>query len=504
MKPFLCFVFRLMRFRLYFSTCITRLRVGLLAGAVALVLHNCIPIVDKVNPVVDEFSLGEVYFYQDTLRVVVSFFDNTLLDSAFISVRKVAIRPDQTNPWALDTAINLRGRRFVDTLALKVPPFTDPGEYELTVIGQDRGRNRAANSSRFLLATDNRPPVLSEVALNIPPDQQGRIVVCRNQIIPVSGLATDNLLITRMGFSINGRESLLAVRGESLRLEQVFRDLIRVPNDLANGSIVNFTLVAIDSFQNRTSTSFQLLVECDDQRPTLRLAGTEPATTADGRINLVSGGLFRITNVQAADNQALRRARVFANRAGEQPELLRTIELPAVSGPVNLFAQEPLQFNFPAVQFPPGSIYEVSIEAEDQQGLRSETLRLTVNIIENRPPLITVAAVFLNEQATSLAVQPVRVGPGVRIRVEGKIEEELALARVRIYWGLSRGVPFPDLLADVREFNSLPVNLSELLITERLVIPGGVAPGTRYELVIEAEDSLGQTDVLRLLFELVL
>jgi hypothetical protein len=459
--------------------------------------YSCIPIEDNILPQIERLELRDsVYFYRDTLSVRLSVRDETTLDTLRLRISKNRLNPLDQNPWVLDSIIPLLGgRRYSDTLLLEVPAFVNTGSYNVQLTTQDAGSNSVIRNRNFLILSDTLSPRFQDLSLSLEQNPDGTYSTCRGEAFNVSGLVTDNLALTRVGFRVNGSiPSFDQVSGNSFNLADLsFNNALVTPANASDGIPVTFTLVAVDTFNNRSTFDFTLIPDCDDLSPEIQLGTTRPNLLEGNEVNITQGGRFRINNLFIEDNRALATASVFFNISQRDPELFSEVDLQGASQ-VNLADSVALLFDIP--EFAPiGQIYELLISATDTTGLTSLPLSIRLTVVEDDPPSIVLTNTLVNgEEVRYSEDEAVEVRADDVLALEGKIEElnELVRVRLAILNGASGAVVSQFVFNNPD--NALAVTISDLYPEGGLRIPTTAEPGEIYLLQLRAVDNKDQVN----------
>ncbi len=463
--------------------------------------NGCIPIEDRIDPLVEGTQVREVYFYNDTIQLSVSFSDNNQLDTGFVSIERLQGQPPSIYPpWSENIGVSLRGRRLDKDFTIAVPPFVAPGEYTLIISGRDVGGNQVTQTSNFFVQQDNIPPVFHNLAIGLSEGPDGVYQACRSEVIRITGGVSDNLSVVRLGFQLGTvSQGVLSVSADSLSVGDSFGNQVLVPPGIDNGTLLELTVFAIDTFNNRTEARFNIRVDCDDRPPVIFVGSTSPQAD-NGRVQVVQGMDFRINNAVVTDDRLVANVKVYYNLLGANPVLRHEISPGTAS--VNLHEAVDLVFPIP-VETPIGQIFELTILATDSEGNTSLPFIITVTVVEDGPPVIVVTNTYINGIDTPLSPGTLnRIARRQSFTLDGKVEEQLALTLFRLAWGPESEVnQGRGQISEFREFESLPLNLIDYFSANSFIVPPTAVIGSVYVLDIRAVDSRNQTTTLRYRFE---
>lgn len=462
-------------------------------GIFYIVIYSCIPIEDVVPPQIDSFTLQEdaIYYYQDTLSFDVVYRDNALLDSGIIRVKKSETELSTPNDWDTIISLELVGRRLERGFSIRVPEFKTPGRYNVELVIFDQGKNSTSSTRSFLLEQDNTNPVFNGLKIDLEQGRDGTFQACRSEIIGIEGGVSDNLSVSRIGFQLSsGQNDAVAVSADSLAVGSFFGSSVVVPSNVPNGELLTLTVFAIDTFQNRVEQDFIINVACDDEPPQITIAQTSPSLNANSFANVAQGTRFSIDSLVISDNEYLSTARVFFNTQGEPLTELYNREL-NTSNPVDLSDSVNLVFEIPddaAI----GLTREITIVATDSSGNRTPNPTvITFSVIEDVAPVILITNTYINRVETSWSTTdttPLSIGD--EINFDGKVEELNRLSNLTVFWGEESN---PTAVINLKEFSSLPLNLSSIQDTRTFRVPNNAEPDSIFLLRIVATDSRNQS-----------
>ncbi|GAB4188473.1 MAG: hypothetical protein OHK0057_27190 [Thermoflexibacter sp.] len=413
-------------------------------------IWSCIPIVDKIAPTIQDINnLRLVYHIQDTIQIFLTYRDNSRLDSVTVSINRQV--PPANNPWRYFSRRSIKGRRYEDTLKIPIPKDAPLGIYNLSVRLQDFSKLQSVpKDTIFELLGDNRPPRINNLlvistGVGVAPERDiaDNFITCRSSIIQLSGLITDNIRVREVRVSLNdGATNLLntarVVNSDTVRLVGLFDRDIRIPSNVPDGRILRLTVTALDGEGNSASQSFNFIINCDDQTPSLNITRTSPQINANREVNVIEGSNFRILEGTATDNRGLGTLTVTFNEVN-QPR--RVVFERNLSGATNvnlaeLFASANPNLFQPPANAPAGAIYELIISVRDIAGNLATPIRILITVIRDEPPAIFIANVYVDGKELVLSPTSANiVGRGQTVQIEGKIEDDSGLEYIQILWG---------------------------------------------------------------------
>lgn len=471
-------------------------------------IWSCIPIIDKIAPTIQEVNnLRLTYHLQDTIQVFLTYRDNDRLDSVTVSINRQV--PPATNPWRYFTKRAIRGRRYEDTLKIPIPKDAPLGIYNLSIRLQDFAKLQAIpKDTIFELLGDNRPPRINNLlvistGVGVAPERDiaGNFITCRSSIIQLAGLITDNIRIREVRVSLNeGATNLLntarVVNSDTVRLVGLFDRDIRIPSNVADGRVLRLTVTALDGDGNSVSQSFNFIINCDDQAPSLNITKTNPQINANGEVNLIEGSSFRILEGTATDNKGLGTLTVTFNEINQTRRVVFERNLNGATSVdlAELLASAGSNLFQPPANAPVGSIYELIISIRDIAGNVATPIRILITIIRDEPPTIFIANVYVDGKELILSSTAANiVGRGQTVQIEGKIEDDNGLEYIQILWG----VPGQETtIVNLKgEDITLPFDFANPISVNRFRVPDSRTV-TSHNLIIKVKD-LKNPEVVR-------
>lgn len=429
---------------------------------------GCIPIIDRFAPEIELVTpLQQSYSVQDTIRLILSFGDNDRVDSAIISIRRVGEASVSGQIWNPTIVRKLRGRRIDDTVRIVIPPTAQLGTYEMTIRLFDFSKNQGVESFRFNVIGDQRPPIIRQLDIvGLPRNQQGDFIVCRQTVINLTGLATDNIRIREVRAEI---PTLLTVtrlvNADSVRFDNLFGRDLRIPANIPDNVRLLLTITVIDHNNNSTSRSFALQMDCDDQPPQIRVQTTSPQINERQEASIIEGDHFRILAATITDNRGLARMAITFNPVGARRDTVFRLNLAGTSVQLgSILANQ--RFTPPAV---PGAVYELVIFATDQAGNQASPFRIVINVVKDEPPQIIIAQMQINKNPISISPQNF-ISRGDTLEIFGKVIEDRALEYLQIFWGTENALERVVNLS-ASQLTPLPFDLADPRSVNRFIVP---------------------------------
>lgn len=437
-------------------------------GIFVLLTVACIPITDRFTPEIEVLTpLQASYSVQDTIKVVFSFGDNDRLDSAVINIRKADEVSGSGEVWNPTFVRKLRGRRFDDTLRIPVPVNIQLGNYEMIVRLFDFSKNQTVRRFTFVIRGDERPPVIRQLDLvGLKRDAAGNYLVCRQTVLQLTGSASDNIRIREVKAELAGILSVTRlVNAETVRFDDLFGRDLRIPANAADNSRFLLIVTVTDHNNNSTNRTFNLLLNCDDEPPQIRVQSTAPQINAEREANLIEGGdFFRILSGTVTDNRQLARLAITFNPVNSRRDTVFRANLTGTTVQLgSLLANQRFQ---PPINALPGSAYELVLFASDSEGNQAQPFRIVLNIVKDEPPQIFLSEVRIGGVITNLSsTQPNPLPAEADLVIFGKVLEDRALEYLQIFWGPAQRperivnltaadlTPLPFDLADPRSVN---------------------------------------------------
>ncbi|MCS7019302.1 MAG: hypothetical protein RMJ87_09475 [Cytophagales bacterium] len=458
-----------------------------LIGCVAGFLAACIPVIDRFNPEIQIITPVQTsYAIQDTIKVVLSFGDNDQLDSAIVSIRRVDEASSSGRVWAPTFGRKLRGRRFDDTLRIVIPTDVQLGNYQMTIRLLDLSRNQTVQQIGFNIRGDERPPIIRQLSLiGLPRDAAGNFLVCRQSVLLLTGSASDNILIREVRAELAGIISFTRpVGSQTVQFDNLFGRDLRIPANAADNSRFLLIVTVIDQNNNTARQTFNLLLNCDEEPPQIRIQSTAPQISANREVTLIEGDFFRILSGTITDNRRLGRLAITFNSIATPRDTVFRANLTGTTVQLGtLLANQRFQ---PPLTATAGSVYELILFASDSAGNRADPFRIVLNIVKDQPPQIVISEARIRGTLVNLSLtQPNPLPIGADLVIFGKVLEDRALEYFQIFWGPAQR---PERLVNLtaQDLTPLPFDLSDPRSVNRFVAPmqPGIAP-TMLEYVLE-------------------
>jgi hypothetical protein len=277
---------------------------------------------------------------------------------------------------------------------------------------------------------------------------------------------------------------------DSVDLASVFGNSIIIPTNVANGTTLPLQLQATDIEGNVSQVAaIDILVECDDNIPVINLLITDPALNAAGLVEVIQGQELFITGGVITDDDEL--DSLFIYFVDGNTETLLVEE--DISG--NTTANLATLFGDISVPIPTttrvGDSYEIVVLATDISGNESVAYIADILITRNAPPQILVANTYINDIETNFSLTNANAIPaGSTVRVEGKIEEDVALEYYKITWGIEGQ---EETIVDLNQIDledELPFNFTNPIAENDFTTDENARIGTRYVLTFFVKDTL--------------
>ncbi|GAB4337904.1 MAG: hypothetical protein OHK0038_16410 [Flammeovirgaceae bacterium] len=456
--------------------------------AMVMGVMSCIPLEDIENPIVspniEDFPLQTTYFYSDTIKIKAIYTDNSLLDTIGVQIRKQNLLPNE-DPWNYFFVADISGRRYDALFEILVPNYKALGNYEIILFAKDGEGNFSSEVNNFTLEGDVRVPVISNLEIGLP-KLNDQYVACRSTLIPVvSGTATDNIDIKRIEVSIDGVVSSKAVSGSFINIASIlaeFANNLKIPPQAANGSIVNFTISVVDGSGNKASKNFEILIDCDDQAPTLEFVSSEPIIDDLRQVSVIQGTDFEILEIIAQDNSFLDSAFVYFYPSIEEPILIDSVAL-NTANPVNLADVMDLVFSIP-VNDPVGKKYDIVLVVTDTTG-RSADYKIQLTVLEDKAPSIFVGPTYIRNITTKFSEDvnaPLIIKVGDFITFDGRVEEDNEISNFVIKWG-------DKVVVDTSNLSTKVLNLSDFNDETSCIVTRDTPLDTKIVLYISVTDN---------------
>jgi hypothetical protein len=454
-------------------------------------LWSCIPIEDRFNPNSSEFDVLDIFHVQDTFKFDIIFTDNAELDKAFIRItQETGVFPAT---WQVTDSVILAGRRFEYLYDTFIPLQANEGRYKIEILILDVGGNSKTITDLFEVQGDVRSPVFSiEVdILNMEKDAEERYVACRLQVPDLDGYVVDNIELAKIEAQIEGFPKVTRVLTsgiDSVSLRGFFGSDLRVPDNVEDREELNLTITATDIDGNVSSRTLKLIVDCDDQIPTIEVLQTIPEINSTNKISVIRGEEFIVTSAKIRDNRFVKD---FFVLFGERDAAKDTVLTQAIDIADSIAIEDVL--GEVAVLIPEealvGSKYDFVLLATDTSQNVSEPFLIEISVAQDEAPRIIVSNTLIDNLDTLLTKGVTGQNPikaGQEFRIEGKVEDDLGLSYYRIFWGIEgREARVVDL--DNTEL-SLPFNFADTRSINEFIVPQDARVGDIYKLSIKVKD----------------
>lgn len=463
---------------------------------------GCVPIEDLARPLIGEFNLKSEYNVSDTIRL-----QAILSDNFGINKVRIEIKPVQSValPWIYIKSRDSVGARLLNLDESKVIPSNiSLGEYELTLTIIDVSGLERTISKKFVISGDVSDPTFVDVILpELELIGDNLYKACRSDLIKIGGTVRDNVGLKELRVQLGSFPPIVrALTGQdSVDLSSAFSNSIIVPTNVANGTTIPLQFQATDIEGNISrSVTINILIECDDELPVINSLTTNLTLTNSGLVEVIQGQKLFITDGKITDDDEI--DSVFIYFVDKNNELLlkaqkvesgnSTISLAAIFGNI-------------AVPIPStarvGSTYEIVVVATDVSGNESVAYIVKILITRNASPQILIASTYVNSEEVNFSFASLNAIPaGAKVRVEGKVEEDVALEYYRVTWGTEgKEETIVDLNQSDLE-NNLPFNIASPISRNEFVVDENARSGTRYILTFFVKDLLNPEVRLRYTF----
>jgi len=454
-------------------------------------LWSCIPIEDRFNPNSSDFDVLDIFHVQDTFKFDIIFTDNAELDKAFIQItQETGIFPAT---WQITDSIILSGRRFEYLYDTLIPLQANEGRYKIEILIVDVGGNTKTITDLFEVQGDVRSPVFSiEVdILNMEKDSAGRYVACRLQIPDLEGYVVDNIELSKIEAQIAGFPKVTRVLTsgiDSVSLRGFFGNDLRIPDNVADREELDLTITATDIDGNISTKTVKIIVDCDDQIPTIEILQTAPQLNSDNEVSVIRGEEFIVTSAKIRDDRFIQDFFVLFNERDAAKDtvlnqvinIADSVDIESILGEIAVRIPEDALI---------GSKYDFVMLATDTSQNISEPLLVEITVAQDQAPRIIVSNTLIDNLDTLLTKgitgqNPIKAGQ--KLRIEGKVEDDLGLEYYRIFWGIEgQEARIVDL--DGTGLN-LPFNFADTRSENEFIVPQDARLGNVYKLSIKVKD----------------
>lgn len=452
---------------------------------------SCIPIEDRFNPNSSEFDVLDIFHVQDTFKFDIIFTDNAELDKAFIQItQETGVFPAT---WQITDSVTLAGRRFEYLYDTLIPLQANEGRYKIEVLIVDVGGNTKTITDLFEVQGDVRSPVFSIQVdiLNMEKDEEERHVACRLQIPDLEGYVVDNIELSKIEAQIEGFPKVTRVLTpgiDSVSLRGFFGSDLRIPDNVVDREELDLTLMATDIDGNISTKIVKIIVDCDDQIPTVAVLQTAPELNSSNQVSVIRGEEFIVTSAQIKDNRFIQDLFVLFNErdAAKDTVLNQSINIADSINIEDILGEIAVRIPEDALI---GSKYDFVMFATDTSQNISEPLRIEITVAQDQAPRIIVSNTLIDNLDTLLTKgitgrNPIKAGQ--ELRIEGKVEDDLGLEYYRVFWGIEgQEVRVVDL--DGTGI-SLPFNFADVRSVNEFIVPQDARIGEIYKLSIKVKD----------------
>jgi hypothetical protein len=472
----------------------------LLFVSLVIGFSRCVPIEDLAQPLIGEFALQNEYNVSDTIRLQAILSDNFGINTVQIDINPVE---SLSRPWMYTKSRDNVGARVLNLDESKVIPSNiSLGQYELTLTIVDISGLEKTISKRFIVSGDVSEPTFSDVILpELELIGDNLYQGCRSDFIQIAGTARDNVGLSQIRAQFgNFPPIVLDVDGaDSVDLASVFGNLLIIPANVDNGTTLPLQLQATDIEGNVSRiAAINILVKCDDAIPIINSLITDPLNV-DGLIEVIQGERLFIIGGEVIDDDELDSIFIYFVNGNTEIILLEqdisgssTVNLANVFGDIGVPIPSTARV---------GSRYEIVVLATDISGNESEAYVADILITRNAPPQILVANTYINDVETNFSLTTSNsISAGSIIRVEGKVEEDVALEYYRITWGIEGQ---EETIVDLNRIDledELPFNFINPASENQFTTGTNARVGTRYILTFFVKDTLNLEVQLRYVF----
>ncbi len=450
--------------------------------------QSCIPIEDRLLPILTVEEPLKYFYWQDTLALNAVATDNDRIAEVIINIDP----KDAKSLWRVERKINANGRKFDINFREIVPFHALAGTYRVTITCRDSKKNQATFAYDIEVLGDIRAPsFIGLQPINLDEYDESKYLACRSQTILFEGMLKDNAELSNLTVEFEGYPRIVYnLNGkDSIDIGKTVGEDIRVPQAALNGSTLELNFIAVDKDGNQSRKTFEIYIDCDDEPPVLTLTTTEPAFS-ENRLTVIQGTDLLITEAVAKDNIYLGDLVILFNKRGAETD---TVFYEALDSDVPVQIEEvfgEIAVNMPADAMP-GDRYDFYMYVTDSSDLKSNVVYLEVITGRDEPPLMLITNTEVNDAEKNWKTTEQNiVAPGDKLRFDGKILEDVALEYVKISFGLAANPELKvDLTADDLE-GKLPFNFADLMSENEFEIPqrNPIAPYDLYAITIEAKD----------------
>lgn len=478
---------------------------------VILLLSACIPIEDKFKPFILDFDLEDSYAVEDSIQLTAQLTDDVGIEKIYITVGYND--PEDPTAWTKSDSFDTRGGLFYDLdTFLVVPSRAKLGGYFMNITVRDAGGNIESATEEFVIRGDERGPRFNEVTIiSLLPDELsagsdgisfgGTYFACPSQTVFFRGTLADNLGISKLtAFYENlpeGVEELEETRVfddlATIDLENIFGDDLKIPLGLEPEDKFLLVLEAEDADGNTSRYEFDLVADddCDSEPPVITVIETVPEIDLDlNEAGIVQGDTLYLTQIEVTDNRTIKRfvASLRTPTTGEFDLLNDTVGGSSPYIPELVFVPIPASAR-------PGSEYELTLLAADERG-NQDSYKILITVLRDTPPDIfitgrEVSPTGAEEDIPLSTVSDVAIKRSSRLRIEGKIKEDIAFASIKISWGV---VSEEEVKVNLTEDDLEGLKIYDFASGENEFQVPDVPSGTKLHLIVEAVDKLGQTN----------
>lgn len=499
----------------------------------AVGFYACIQVIDRINPIIADFTLRPTYGLQDTICITTTYSDNERLTKILVQMNASPLGSISgtlgTVVFSTEIPINLQrgGRRFDASTCFPIPVNTSPGDYAITVTVTDGNKNSASITKYTRILPDQIVPVVNEkpkitifknnTFVNLVPDATGFYTVCQLDVLDFTGEVTvsDNqaiknltafLTVQRGNRNVNvfvNPTDLNNTTTKTIQLKGFFVPPIRIPEadvegvPIINGNILELRIVATDFAGNiGNSEPLQFRIDCDRVSPTLTLGLARPQLdSAKRELLVVEKGSFVLLRGSIADNKALGNLNVTFKRKNGAVVSTKNVALTGTSAKLEDLIKDVFAIPTNAAI---NDEYELVLTVTDASGNQTiYVLKVTIKVDD--PVLVTIIRPTVRlsdgtERDISLSTNP--QSPTIipidaqSISIQGKITDDNFIEYIQIYWTTGTAT---TPLVDAKNLQELVYDFTQAPLVNRFTIAQSRLPQD-YRLIIRSKDNKVETE----------
>ncbi|WP_375560683.1 Ig-like domain repeat protein [Bernardetia sp. OM2101] len=483
---------------------------------------RCVPIEDLLAPTISNLTINNQYNITDTIFLDAILTDNFGIDTVRIDIKKTdGISTLDTTILLNSDSIKARLLNLSQYKLVRIPVEAALGEYKLTLTVTDRktkngqAPNKTTTNRFFSVGKDVDAPSFPDVLLpDIIPFIDGNYVVCRDELVPLLGIARDNVglqkITARFRFvdgSFSDRPIISNVSGDTVNLDGVFDTRLIFPNR-PNNERFFLILTATDTENNTREIEIPFVINCDTEIPIIESIDTniKGSITQNGdSINVIQGQELFITGGLITDRLGtLDRLIIYLEDRTEGEIVNDTLFSEVISGESYTISDNIPVFSFRSTPRIGKEFYSLKIKAIDAAGNESDIRDIKLFIAENLPPnfselAFTLASNFDFQRTFSDDQnRPMVISAATNYRLINRLKDDLLLDSYEINWGIENQTPITTKTEN--NVNALDVSFSANQEDFTFSAEGNNA-GTIYTLTIYAIDILDKESEITYYFQ---